>query len=164
MKQFHSNYSTLLLAIIREQIEMHHKGIALQNLNLSSKELEDLSQGKRNIDYDFLVRFSLSYNLFVQNVIDTSIKLNNVLASHNYFFQFGNVETKDDDLLNKINRFFNNLESLDQMKARNEYIPILSNVNYLPTFFCYCIDEKYQEWYDLGAIQPFEMNLPTTIQ
>lgn len=159
MQQFHSNYSTLLLAVMREVMSVcySHKGILIEEFKFSSKEIEQFEKGILNIDYNIIQKFiqcNNKYGLLI-DIFRIAEVLKIALTCSNYYFQFGNIASQDDDLLKKINKFFDNTTSLQNLIKQQNYIVIEHNLYAKSSFIHYCTSEEYQKWYDNGATEPF---------
>ncbi|MDO4697725.1 MAG: hypothetical protein Q4A60_03490 [Pasteurellaceae bacterium] len=144
--QYHSNYSTMLLAVLREHIELHlHSGVLLEQMSISVEELNDVFNATKKLSIDQLM--SILYKLNFDHLIPLSLYSCRFLQSNGFYFQNGSISPENDDLLKLSSKFFSNQEKIYWLNSTNQYIPMGNNYGF-PSFIYYCINSQYRTDFD----------------
>lgn len=149
--QRHSNYSTVLLIVLRERIEnLPHKGLVLDALNISKEILDNILNGDKEMSaYQLLILIN-KFNWFdITNVVSNLIY---VFEINGFYFQDGNLNKREDELLKLYKEFYTNLEFVQELKLRNVYGLIEHQTS---SFVHYCINDKFRKFFNEENIQEF---------
>lgn len=147
--QYHSNYSTMLLTVLREHIELYlHSGVLLEQASISSKDLDEIFNAKKKLSIDQMM--SILYKLNFDQIIPLSLHCCRTLQNYGFYFQNGGIDVTDDDLLRFSSSFFGNKEKIEYLVSTNSYFPI-GNTHGIPTFILYCINSEFRTNFQNGS-------------
>lgn len=155
--QLHANYSTMLLAIIREYSNSFgHSGTLLEITNLSDKELNDIFLGKKELSTDKLLKiFSIGF-YYNNNVLENLFNACTHLNSFGYYFQYGNISRDSDHLFKMYTKFFNNKEFISLLQKNGIYYNIGFSQS---TFIRYCVDPNFRDYFNNSDYQEIALRL-----
>lgn len=146
--QLHANYSTMLLALIREHADYFgHSGHLLEAANLSKNELDAILNGTKEISVDRLLKILSIPKFYSQNMIADLFYSCQMLQQYGFYFQYGNVDKNQDDLFKLYKSFFGNQQSIDYLKRCGSYF-LISSISPYSTFLHYCINPNFRNNFD----------------
>lgn len=151
--QKHSNYSTALLAVIREKINsLPHQGLILDLISISKEDLDDILAGNTDINIHQLL--SLIYKTGFFDVLSITNNLCTKLNQFGFYFQNGNLSQKDDELLSVYREFYKHSEFINHLKLHSLYGNIEQPTS---AFFYYCTNEKFRNAFNKESFNDFQM-------
>lgn len=151
--QRHTNYSTALLAVMREKIDyLPHQGLILESINISKENLDDILNGEIDINIHQLL--SLIYKAGFFDVLNITWDLCARLSQYGFYFQNGNLSQKEDELLQLYREFYKHKAFINQLKSYHLYGRIEDPSS---AFFHYCTNEKFRNAFKEENFQEFQM-------
>jgi hypothetical protein len=157
-KQLNSNYSSVFLIILREILILApHRGILLEKLPFSNNELDDALDGNLEISLDKALDIAIKLNI----PFDFLMSISNRFQQVGVYFQYGKIESENDDLLEIGKQFFDKLEVIKEIQFKGKYLPL-----YHPnsTFIRYCADAQFRELFNndkLTELLSLDSNRPS---
>lgn len=154
-EKYHTNYSSMLLAIIREHFDaLYHQGSFINMLEIQKKDLDDIFSGKKDFSTDQLLKILSSHSidqygnyLNQNNYLFTLLFNSHQISLYRYYFHYGKVDKSNDEIFMRYYSFFNNKESISFLKENNLY-HFISSGWIFSTFFRYCTNDDFKAAFD----------------